>query len=255
MADFEAAITERTGAILAVHASNFRITGFTHSPTLAELAELGKIRKIPVLHDLGSGCLLDTTEFGLAREPMPQDSIKAGVSLAFFSGDKLLGGPQAGVISGDAGLVRKTSEHPLARAVRIDKLGMAALSATLLHYVKGEATQKVPIWRMIAETAESLESRAGSWRESVGDMAVVEGGQSTIGGGSLPGEVLPTSLLSIDATQMPGGAEALSARLRRGDPPVIGRIEDERVLLDPRTVLPEQEEALLTVLAKALAGP
>ena len=254
VADFEAAITERTGAILTVHTSNFRVTGFTHSPTPEELANLGRKTKIPVLHDLGSGCLLDTTAFGLTGEPMPQDSIKAGVSVAFFSGDKLLGGPQAGIIAGDAEMVRKTSEHPLARAVRIDKMGMAALSATLLHYVKDEATQQVPIWRMIAETAESLESRAASWQESIGDVAVVEGGQSTVGGGSLPGEVLPTSLLCIDAAAITGGAEALSAILRRGAPPVISRIEAERVLLDPRTVLPEQEEALLTVVGKVLAG-
>jgi L-seryl-tRNA(Ser) seleniumtransferase len=249
--DYEAAISERTGALLSVHASNFRLTGFTHSPSLAELVELGKDAHVPVLHDLGSGCLLDTAAFGLAHEPMPQESVAAGVSLAFFSGDKLLGGPQAGVIVGEPELVGLVSRHPLARAVRIDKLSLAALSATLLHYVRDEATQKIPIWRMVSEPTEDLKSRANRWKKYLGPRSSVVKGLSTIGGGSLPGETLPTSLLSLGA----GGAEALAARLRRGEPPVIGRIEDERVLLDPRTVLPEQDDALLKVVGRALSGP
>ena len=157
--DFEAAITERTGGILLVHSSNFRVTGFIHSPQLAELVQLGNQRGIPVLHDLGSGCLLDTTAFGLAHEPMPQESMAAGASLAFFSGDKLLGGPQAGIIVGDASLIGQVSKYPLARAVRIDKLSMAALGATLLHYVREEATERVPVWRMISEAPGDLESQ------------------------------------------------------------------------------------------------
>ena len=251
--DFEAAITDNTGAILSVHASNFRVSGFTHAPALDELVELGRSRGIPVLHDLGSGCLLDTSAYGLAHEPMPQESVAAGVSLVFFSGDKLLGGPQAGVIVGETGLVETVSRHPLARAVRIDKLSMAALTATLLHYVKGEAPRKVPVWRMIAETAESLEARATRWQSAVAQGTRVVQGRSTIGGGSLPDETLPTWLLSLDATGPPGGPDALAGRLRRGAPPVIGRIEDERVLLDPRTVLPDQEEALLTAVGQALS--
>ena len=250
--DYEAAITENTGAILSVHASNFRISGFTHVPELAELARLGRHHGIPVLHDLGSGCLLDTAEFGLAHEPMPQESMRAGASLAFFSGDKLLGGPQAGIIAGDRELVDKVSAHPLARAVRIDKLSIAALSATLLHYLRQEATQKVPIWRMIVETPESLESRAAGWAAYIGESAAVRSGFSTIGGGSLPGEVLPTAPVSLDAPDELGRAEGLAARLRQGDPPVIGRIEDNRIFLDPRTVLPEQEDALLRVVVQAL---
>ena len=252
--DYEAAISDRTGAILLVHSSNFRVTGFIHSPSVAELVQIGGAHGIPVLHDLGSGCLLDTTAFGLAHEPMPQESIAAGASLAFFSGDKLLGGPQAGIIVGDTELVARVEKHPLARAVRIDKLSMAALSATLLHYVRDEAPQKVPVWRMIAERADDLESRATRWAESAGGPASVIEGFSTIGGGSLPGETLPTSLLSLDTGGVPGGAEALAARLREGDPPLVGRIEDERVLLDPRTVLPDQDDALLRVVAEALAN-
>jgi L-seryl-tRNA(Ser) seleniumtransferase len=251
--DYEAAITERTGAILTVHASNFRVMGFTHSPTTEELVELGRERSIPVLHDLGSGCLLDTTQFGLAHEPMPQDSIKAGVSLGFFSGDKLLGGPQAGIIVGRKDLVSVVSRHPLARAVRIDKLSMAALSATLMHYIREEATKKVPIWRMIAMSCDELEARANRWKVELGDQASVARGLSTIGGGSLPGETLTSWLVSLDTQSIEGGAEALAKRLRRGDPPVVGRIEEEKVLLDPRTVLAEEEDALLRVVKQALS--
>ncbi len=249
--DYEAAITVDTGALLSVHASNFRVSGFTHAPGLEELVRLGAKNGIPVLHDLGSGCLLDTADFGLAHEPMPQESVGAGVSLAFFSGDKLLGGPQAGIIVGEETLVGRVSRHPLARAVRIDKMGMAALGATLLHYIRDEATREIPIWRMIAQSGEVLAARAARWAEALGHTAKVVGGHSTIGGGSLPGEVLPTSLVSIDGDPY-GGAETLARGLRAGPPPVLGRIEDERVLLDPRTVLHEQDEALLRVVSGAL---
>ena len=250
--DYEAAISESTAAFLSVHASNFRVTGFTHAPPLGELVALGKSKGIPVLHDLGSGCLLDTAAFGLAHEPMPQESVAAGASLAFFSGDKLLGGPQAGIVVGDVEFVTKVEKHPLARAVRIDKLSMAALTATLLHYVRDEAAQKIPVWRIISDEAATLASRADQWRESLGDRASMVAGYSTIGGGSLPGETLPTSLLALDVAE--GGADGLAARLRQGAPPVVGRIEDERVLLDPRTVLPEQDEELLRVVRRALTA-
>ncbi len=248
--DYERALSERTGAILSVHASNFKVSGFTHSSSLAELVKLGAEHSVPVLHDLGSGCLLDTTAFGLAHEPMPQESISEGASLAFFSGDKLLGAPQAGIVAGDKDLVGAVSRHPLARALRIDKVSMAGLAATLLHYIKGEALEKVPIWRMIAASRESLEEKVTAWSRTLGTRASVADGQSAIGGGSLPGETLPTALLALE----PGSddAEALASRLRRSDPPVVGRIVDDRVLLDPRTVLSEQEEDLLKVVSDAL---
>ena len=140
--DYESAITERTGALLAVHASNFRVMGFTHAPEIRELVEIGEQRGVPVLHDLGSGCLLDSAQFGLMHEPMPQESVGAGVGLSFFSGDKLLGGPQAGIIAGRRELVDVVARHPLARAMRIDKLSMAALAATLLHYIKERSARK-----------------------------------------------------------------------------------------------------------------
>ncbi|MCI0822467.1 MAG: L-seryl-tRNA(Sec) selenium transferase [Chloroflexi bacterium] len=250
--DFEEAITENTGAILAVHASNFRITGFTHAPELSELVELGARHSVVVLHDLGSGCLLDTTAYGLAHEPMAQESIQAGVGLGFFSGDKLLGGPQAGIIAGKRQLIDIVARHPLARAVRIDKMSMAALAATVLHYIKGEAEEKVPIWRMIAMPEGEVASTAERWQAKLGGQASVESAMSTIGGGSLPGETIGSWVVVIDCRNRPGGAEALANALRHGDTPVIGRIEDERVLLDPRTVLPEEEEPLLAVVTDAI---
>ena len=247
--DYETAITENTGAIVSVHASNFRVTGFTHSPRLSELVELGNDHALPVLHDLGSGCLLDTADFGLAHEPMPQESVAAGVGLAFFSGDKLLGGPQAGIVVGTAELVSKLARHSLARAVRIDKLSMAALTATLLHYVREEAIDKVPIWQMIAEPQSSLNSRAERWTESLGATASVVEGHSTIGGGSLPGETLQSVLVALKTKD---GAGALASKMRGSDLPVIGRIEDERLLLDPRTVRPDEDAALIGVVSTAL---
>ena len=250
--DYEAAINENTGAILSVHASNFRVVGFTNMPTLGELANLGARSGVPVLHDLGSGCLVDTARFGMAHEPMPQESVDAGASLAFFSGDKLLGGPQAGIIVGASEFVSAVSQHPLARAVRIDKASLAALNATLLHYLRDEAASKIPVWRMISQSPRSLAKRAEAWRDALGSPASVVSGRSTVGGGSLPGETLPTSLLSIDAASMPGGANALAARMRNGSPPIVGRIEAEQVLLDPRTVPPHLDDALVRGVSQAL---
>ena len=243
--DYEAAISDNTAALLAVHASNFRVMGFTHTPSIEELVEVGRRHNIPVLHDLGSGCLLETEQFGLAHEPMPQESVAAGCGLAFFSGDKLLGGPQAGVVVGDKELIRRLERHPLARAMRIDKLSLAALSATLLHYLKEEATSAIPTWRMIAMPESEIKRRAARWQKAIGTQASLVRGESTIGGGSLPGETLPTWLVTLGADAGAGGAEGLAQRLRQADPQVVARIEDERVLLDPRTVLPEEEKGLV----------
>ena len=240
--DFENAIGADTGAILSVHASNFRVIGFTHAPTLRELVEVGARHGVPVLHDLGSGCLLDTRPYGLAPEPMPQRSAADGAALAFFSGDKMLGGPQAGVIAGKREWVERAANHPLARAVRIDKLSMAALSATLLHYIHGEATEKVPIWRMISAPLDALTARAEQWREAAaGEWASVTRTRSTIGGGSLPGETQESAALRIDCAAFGASPDETMSRLRAFDPPIIGRIESDAVLLDARTVLPEQD--------------
>ena len=173
VSDYEAAITPETGALLKVHASNFRVEGFTHACDTRELADLGQRSGLPVLHDVGSGCLLNTEDYGLAHEPTPQESIAAGADLVFFSGDKLLGGPQAGIVIGKTDLVQKLERHPLARALRIDKLSLAALTVTLLHYLKGEARAKIPIWQMIGAPIEDMRLRADEWRDSIGDAASV----------------------------------------------------------------------------------
>ena len=246
--DYEEAINENTGAFLVVHTSNFRVTGFTDTPELRELVELGRSRNLPVLHDLGSGCLLDSSDFGLAHEPMPQESVAIGSGLAFFSGDKLLGGPQAGIIVGDGQLVSQVSKHPLARAVRIDKATLAGLVATLMHYVKGEAIEKIPIWSMLSQPQDVLRGRVDGWLQAIGQGELVMNGESTIGGGSLPGEILKTTLFGL----RPSDIESFVALLRLATPPVIARIQDNCVLLDPRTVLLGQDSQLITVVQQSL---
>ena len=246
--DFEAAINENTGAILSVHASNFRVMGFTHAPTTAELVEVGDRNGVPVLHDLGSGCLLDTRPYGLAWEPRPQESVRAGVALGFFSGDKLLGGPQAGIIVGKREYVDIVSAHPLARAVRIDKMSMAALSATMLHYIRDEPTEKVPIWRMISAPLDKLRARALNWQQSAGRWAEVVESRAAIGGGSLPGETVESVALRLDCDALGKSAESVLTCLRESREPIIGRIEDNDVLLDVRTVLPVQDKAIASAL-------
>ncbi len=245
MADYESALDESPVMILRAHRSNFRIIGFTTEPSLAELASLARRVGIPLVDDLGSGSLLDTSRFGLGHEPMVQESLAQGADLVCFSGDKLLGGPQAGIIVGRADLVAKLKKHPLARAIRADKLCLAGLSATLLHYLKDEAVQEVPIWRMIAMSTEQIRERAQSWVEVIGHGEVING-ESTVGGGSLPGETLPTFTLALRVRS----PNRFIARLRESHPAIIARLEDDRVVLDPRTVLPEQEGALLDGLRR-----
>ncbi len=250
--DYEAVIGESTGALLAVHASNFRVMGFTHTPEIQELVEIGGRSGVPVLHDLGSGCLLDSARFGIMHEPMPQESVRSGVGLSFFSGDKLLGGPQSGIIAGKKTLVDVVARHPLARAMRIDKLSMAALAATLEHYVKDEALEKVPVWRIIAMNVDDVKARAARWTREIGTGASLVKSRATIGGGSLPGETLPTWAVAINCDRVPGGAEGVARRLREWDSPVMGRIEDGRVLLDARTVLPGEDDLVLPAVKHAL---
>ena len=250
--DYARAITENTGALLLVHRSNFQVVGFTHEPALAEVASVGAAHRIPVLHDLGAGTLLDTAEFGIGHEPTPQESLAQGSGLVFFSGDKLLGGPQAGIVAGRAELVAKLRAHPLARALRADKLTLAALHETLLHYARGEAKEKIPVWRMLAASADDLDRRACAIAAGVGTSASVVDGVSTVGGGSLPADALPTRLVSIDAAEV-GGPNELARRLRTGSPAVVARIENDRVLLDPRTVPPALDADLTAALLAVLA--
>ena len=248
--DYEEAVTENTAAFLKVHSSNFRVEGFTASVDTNDLAELGERLRIPVLHDVGSGSLLLTEKYGMVHEPTPQESIKDGAGLVFFSGDKLLGGPQAGIVIGKKELVDILAQHPLARAVRIDKLSLASLSATLAHYLKGEAENEIPVWRMISASEADLKKRAKLWQSVLGCSSSIEKSRSAVGGGSLPGETLPTWVLSLDCQNV--GAEGVMRRLRESDTPVVARIDENRVLLDPRTVLPEEDGPLLDALRSAV---
>lgn len=242
LGDYAAAITADCAAIVRAHASNFKVIGFTETVPLADLAALAHERGLWLLDDIGSGTLIDTTQFDLAPEPLVQDSLAAGADLVMFSGDKLLGGPQAGIIVGRADLIDRLKRHPLARAIRADKLCLAGLSATLEHYRRGEALDQVPVWRMIGALPDALRARAESWAAEVGGDVIPS--ESTVGGGSLPGETLPTWALSPRVE----GPNAAAARLRAHQPPVIARVAQDRLLLDPRTVLPEQDADLLAAL-------
>jgi len=247
LTDYESALEEKPALFLRAHRSNFRIIGFTSEPTLAEIASVAHRAALPLVDDLGSGSLLDTSRFGLGHEPTVQESLADGADLVCFSGDKLLGGPQAGIIIGRSDLVARLKKHPLARAVRADKLCLAALSATLLHYVKDEAEREIPVWRMLATSPGQILQRAADWAAVLGQGEVIPG-ESTVGGGSLPGETLPTFLFTISSSN----PNRLINRLRRSSPPIIARVQDDRLALDPRSVLPEQDPLLLAALQNIL---
>jgi L-seryl-tRNA(Ser) seleniumtransferase len=252
--DYADAVTPATAALLRVHASNFKIIGFTHEASLAELAQVARDHDLRLIDDLGSGSLLDTAAYGLAHEPTVQESVDAGADVVCFSGDKLIGGPQAGILVGKKHAVDALKRHPLARAVRLDKASIAGLEATLRHYVRGQATENVPVWRMIAAPLDALAPRAEAWRAALvgaGIDAEVVDARSAVGGGSLPGETLPTRALAVTAGD---SADALARRLRLADPPVVARIDRDRVIVDPRTVFPEQDQTVLEHLLH-LAAP
>jgi len=239
--DYQEVIAEQPiKLVMRAHRSNFAIVGFTTEPSFDEIVDAAHVSGISVFDDLGSGTLLDTAQYGLAREPMVQESLSAGADLVCFSGDKLLGGPQAGIIVGRGELVAKLKKHPLARAVRSDKMALAALSATLLHYLKDEAVREIPIWQMISADQAEIQVRAQGWATTLKSGKVIPG-ESTVGGGSLPGESMPTFLLALDIPH----PDRFLKRLRESDTPIIGRIQDGLVVFDPRTVLPEQDQALL----------
>jgi len=246
--DYEEAVEDGANLFLLAHQSNFKIIGFTTMPLLTEISTLAKANSLPVVYDLGSGALLDVNEFGLENELTVQQALKEGADLVCFSGDKLLGGPQAGLIVGKADLIAKIRTHPFYRALRADKLCLAALNATLLEYLKGKAEEEVPVITMLSQKPEKLKERARHWQAHLGTGEVVES-NSTIGGGSLPEQELQTWCLAIT----PNSAKRFTSRLRQFNPPVIARIENEKVLLDPRTVLPKDEEILLSHLSNAIA--
>jgi len=245
--DYELALAEPAAMVLHAHQSNFKILGFTSEPDLQDIATTAHNAGSPLLDDIGSGALLKTERFGLAHEPTVQESLTAGADLVLFSGDKLVGGPQAGIIVGKADLIQKLKKHPLARAVRADKMCLAALTATLLHYLLDEAEREIPIWRMIATSPGQIKTRANHWVSKIGNGEVIPG-FSTIGGGSLPGESLPTWLLALDV----GKPDKFLAKLRSMNPPIIARTENDRILLDARTVLPENDSSFLEGLRSAL---
>jgi L-seryl-tRNA(Ser) seleniumtransferase len=247
--DYEQVLGERTALLLRVHTSNFRLLGFVHETSLHDLALVGRAHGLPVLDDLGSGTLLPTAPYGLAPEPTVQESVAAGAALVTFSGDKLLGGPQAGLIVGRAELVARLRAHPLARALRVDKTTLAGLEATLLCYLRGRATEEIPVWRMIAASYNTLRARAAALvarLAAAGIAAEVVDCESAVGGGSLPGETLPSAAVALN-----GAPDPLAQALRCADPPVVARITADRLLLDLRSVLPEQETQLAEAVYQA----
>jgi L-seryl-tRNA(Ser) seleniumtransferase len=254
VSDYEAAITERTRLLLRVHPSNYRIVGFTGRPSARALAALARERGIPLVEDLGSGCLVDVAAFGLADEPRCQDALAEGVDLVTFSGDKLLGGPQAGVVAGRRDLVERVRRNPLMRALRVDKMVYAALEATLRAYAEGRAVEEVPALRMLAAPASDVRRRAEAFAARLAAAApslgveVVEG-RSVPGAGSAPGIDLPTALVAVSREGATAGE--IEARLRANDPPVVARIERDRVVLDLRTVAESDEAAIVDALSAA----
>ncbi len=256
ISDYERAITDRTKLLLRVHRSNFQIVGFTEQPSLQELAELGRKRNVPVMEDLGSGELFDLRSVGVYSEPMVTDSLRAGINVVTFSGDKLLGGPQAGLISGDRELVTKIRSNPLFRALRVDKMFYAALEATLLTYLR-EDYDSIPTLRMMRAGEEGLQRRAEQIVEKLRvsspqlEVEVIES-RSVLGGGSAPGATLPSRALAVKVADV--SADRALERLRRWRTPIVARVENDRVLLDLRTVAPEQDGEIVAALESITEG-
>jgi L-seryl-tRNA(Ser) seleniumtransferase len=248
LADYERAINDKTRLVLRVHRSNFQITGFTEQPELGELVALSHRRSIPVMEDLGSGALLDLHSLGISGEPGVPDSLRAGVDVVTYSGDKLLGGPQCGIVSGQPDLIARMRSNPMFRALRIDKLIYAALEATLLAYVRKDQ-DTIPAIRMMHVSKEEIRRRAAVLAEQLKATklsAEIIDGESVIGGGAAPSAVLPTRLLALSSEVL--SADELATRLRHSDPPIIARVEEGRVLLDLRTVFPQQDATVLAAL-------
>ena len=254
--DYERAITERTKLLLRVHRSNFEIVGFTEQPPVEELVALGRKHNIPVMEDLGSGALIDLKTVGIHNEPDVFDSLRAGVDVVTYSGDKLLGGPQAGLLTGTPALIAQIRANPLFRALRVDKMFYAALEATLLLYLR-EDYDAIPSMRVMRATKEQIaqraEAMAAQLRAAAPDTSVeTRAGESVVGGGSAPGAKLPTTLVAIACERH--SADTLAARLRAHRLPVVARVEDDRLILDLRTVMPAEEADLLAALVEALGA-
>ena len=247
--DYAEAVGESTAALMVVHPSNYLVVGFSESVDLKELVELGHGHKLPVIHDAGSGALIDFTQFGFSDEPVASQSIKTGADLVLFSGDKLLGGPQCGIIAGRRVLIEKLNKHPMARALRVDKLTLAALWATLHLYRKPEvARRKVPLLSLLDTSIENLRNRAQRLAPQMAAAEAIESAQpldstTYLGGGSIPTQQLPTCCIALKPASI--SVDRLATALRSNKPSVVGRIQDERLLLDLRTVMPRQDQALV----------
>lgn len=247
LSDYQSALEENAALVMRAHRSNFKIVGFTEEPELEEIVDVAHKANVIVVDDLGSGALMDTAKYGLAHEPTVQESLAAGVDIVCFSGDKLLGGPQAGIIIGKKDLIDRIKKHPLARAVRADKTCLAGVTATLTHYLKDEAEREIPIVRMMSLTPEQVKVRAEAWLGALGQGEVVKS-ESTVGGGSLPEETMSTFVLALNVKP----PDKFLKRLREANPPVIARVEEDRVFLDPRTVFEEQDMMLISTLRSLL---
>jgi L-seryl-tRNA(Ser) seleniumtransferase len=242
--DYERALTPHTALLMRAHPSNFAIEGFTHDVAPKELVDLGRRAGIPVIEDLGSGALTDLSEYGLARERTVQEAVADGVGLVMFSGDKLLGGPQAGILAGSAVLVARLRSNPLLRALRVDKLTLAALIETLRIWSSRDRRSELPVYAMLGATRESLRERASAYVKAAKDASIVET-TAYAGGGSTPQSALPSIAVAVS----PGrGAAAAAEKLRKGDRPIVARIEDGRVLLDLRTIQPADDSIVIAAL-------
>jgi L-seryl-tRNA(Ser) seleniumtransferase len=259
IADYEKTINEKTRLLLRVHRSNFEITGFTEQPSTSELVALAKQRQLPLVEDLGSGALVNLQNFGLRGEASVLDSLRAGVDVVTYSGDKLLGGPQAGLLSGRSDLIARMRANSLFRALRVDKLTYAALEATLLAYVKHDY-EEIPTLKMMSASREEINARAEEVAARVRtggtqnapslkrmEVEIIDG-ESVVGGGAAPSSVLPTRLVALICANL--SADELAVRLRKSDPPIIARVEDRRVLLDLRTVFPDQDRLIADALQR-----
>src|SRR5215207_888383 len=241
LSDYEEALEEPAALVMRAHRSNFKIVCFTEEPELKEIVNVAHPANVIVVDDLGSGALLDTAKYGFAHEPTVQESLAAGADLVCFSGDKLLGGPQAGIIIGKKDLIDKIKKHPLARAVRADKTCLAGITATLIHYLKDEAEREIPIWQMMSLPLAQTRVRAQAWRDALGQGEVILS-ESTVGGGSLPDECISTYVLALHVKS----PDRFLKRLRASQPPIIARVENDTILFDPRTVL--NDEMLIAAL-------
>ena len=255
LADYASAISERTRLILRVHPSNFRIVGFSSRPALEELVELAREHSLPLLEDVGGGCLVDLQSFGIQDEPNPRDSLNSGVPLVCFSGDKLLGGPQAGILAGTKDLVERIRGNPLFRALRVDKLTLSVLESTLISHLAETAAEDIPLMQMLHQPAARIGQRAQAMADQLElprsiEIRIIDG-QSMIGGGCTPDRVIPTRLLAFSGPDL--SPSKLEARLRSGSPPIASRLENDCLLLDLRTVFPEDDKLVFEVLRKLFA--